>query len=132
MPLCDFYEIVIKNILFAFVALLISSPSFAEEISKEMWLAQMKIALPRHFCSSEQYFRQCFHVQEQECRAVASESTNACLKQLENLIPLRLKQPADGTSWGWQVGACAGNAYEVALKKQKLNTAKCNNSNHWR
>ena len=111
--------------------LLFSLFSFGQDISKDMWIGHVKTAYPQHFCSAEQYFRQCFSVQESQCRMVFSDATNACLKQVEGRIPIRLKQPADGAHWGSQIGMCAGNAYEVALMKQKINTAKCNDSKNW-
>ena len=121
-----------KKIILSVGLALMSSISFGQVISKDMWIVQMKTVLPQHFCSSEQYFRQCFNVQESQCKMVAADTTNACLKQYEGRIPAILKQPADGTHWGQQVGMCAGNAYEVALLKQKINSAKCNNPNNWK
>jgi hypothetical protein len=123
-----------KEIILSVGLALMSSISFGQVMSKDMWIVQMKTVLPQHLCSSEQYFRQCFNLQESQCRMVAADATNACLKQYEGRIPAILKQPADGTYWGQQVGMCAGNLYEVLLVqlKQKINTAKCNNPNNWR
>ena len=121
-----------KKIVLIGLSSLLAAIANGQEITKDMWIGQMKTALPLGLCSSEQYFRQCFNVQESQCKMVATDATNACLKQFEGKIPVRLKQPADGTYWGTQVGMCAGNAYEVALLKQRINTAKCNNPNNWR
>lgn len=110
----------------------VSSVSLGQDISKDLWVAQMKTALPQYVCSTETYFRQCFNVQESTCKIVITDAVNECLKQFEGKIPLRLKQPVDGSYWGNQVGMCAGNAYEVALVKQRNNTAKCNNPNNWK
>lgn len=120
-----------KKILVAAAMVVVSSVSLAQEISKDMWIAQMKTALPQHFCSAEKYFRQCFNVQESQCKMVAADATDACLKQYEGKIPSILKQPVDGAHWGTQVGMCAGNAYDVALIKQRINTPKCNNPKNW-
>jgi hypothetical protein len=112
-------------------AVIATSVSLAQEMPKEMWSAQMRTGLTHAFCSSEQYFRKCFNVQETQCRTVVAEATDACLKQFDSKIPARLKLPADGQHWGSQVGMCAGNAYEVALIKQRINTAKCNDPKNW-
>lgn len=121
-----------KKILVAAGMVVVSSVSFGQDISKDMWIGMFKTALPQHFCSSEQYFRQCFNVQESQCKMVAADATDACMKQYEGKIPSKLKQPVDGTHWGQQIGMCAGNAYEVALLKQRINTAKCSNPNNWK
>jgi hypothetical protein len=102
-----------------------SSFSFGQDISKDMWMGQMRAALPSAFCSAEQIFRQCYSVSESQCKMVAADATDACLKQFERRIPATLKQPVDGRYWGEQVGMCAGNAYGVTLFKQKINSAKC-------
>ena len=120
-----------KKILVTAGMVVLSSVSFGQDISKDMWIAQMRTALPQHFCSTEQYFRQCFNVKESQCKMVSADAVDACLKQYEGKIPSRLNQPVDGAHWGQQVGMCAGNAYDVALLKQKINTAKCNNPNNW-
>ena len=121
-----------KKILVAAGMVVVSSVSFGQDISKDMWFGQMKTALPQYFCSTEQYFRQCFNVQESQCKMVATDATDACLKQYERKIPSKLKLPVDGAHWGQQIGMCAGNAYEVALHKQRINTAKCNNPDNWK
>lgn len=120
-----------KKILVAAGMVVVSSVSLAQEISKDMWIGQMKTALPQYFCSAEQYFRQCFNIQESQCKMVAANATDACLKQYKGKIPSRLKQPVDGKHWGTQVGMCASNAYEVALIKQRITTPKCNNPKNW-
>ena len=114
------------------MTLFLTALANGQEVSKDMWISQMKTALPQAFCSSEQYFRQCFNVQESQCKMVAADASNVCLQQYEGKIPSRLKLPADGANWGTQVGTCAGNAYEVALAQRKINTAKCNNPNNWK
>lgn len=120
-----------QKIIIAAGIFLISSFSFGQDVSKDMWIGQMRTALPQYFCSTQQFFRQCFNVKESQCKIVAADATDACLKQYEGKMPSKLKQPVDGTHWGQQVGMCAGNAYEVALLKQKINSAKCNNPNNW-
>jgi hypothetical protein len=121
-----------KKLIFCIVSFIFHAGINAQEVPKDMWIAQMKTALPEHFCSTEQYFRQCFNVQDSKCRTVAAEATSTCLNQFEKQIPNKLKQPADGTKWGAQIGMCAGNAYEAALSSQRISNAKCNNPNNWR
>lgn len=116
-----------KKILVAAGLAAISSISFGQNISKDIWMGQMRAALPAAFCSTEQIFRQCYSVSESQCKVAATDATDACLKQFEGRIPAILKQPSDGRYWGEQVGMCAGNAYGVTLVKQKINSPKCNN-----
>ncbi len=121
-----------KKLIFYVITLMLYSSIHAQEVPKDMWIAQMQTALPEHFCSPDQYFRQCFDVVESRCRTVGAEATNACLRQYEKKIPNKLKQPVDGTKWGTQIGSCAGNAYEATLINQRISSAKCNNPNNWR
>jgi hypothetical protein len=116
-----------KKVFIAVGLAAMSSISFGQNISKDIWLGQMRAALPTAFCSTEQIFRQCYNVSESQCKVAATDATDACLKQFEGRLPAILKQPADGRYWGEQVGMCAGNAYGVMLYKQKINSPKCNN-----
>jgi hypothetical protein len=121
-----------RKIGVAIAAAMVSTVVVGQDVSKEIWLGQMSTALPNYFCASQQFFRQCFNVGEVQCKMIAKEATDACLRQYEEKIPSKLKQPADGTFWGQQVGMCAGNAYEIALINQRINSSKCNNVDNWR
>lgn len=111
--------------------LVISPLAHAVDVTKDQWIAAMKTALPTAFCSSAQYFRQCFDVTATECEETAISATRICLQDFSSQIPAVLHQPQDGTLWGTKVGECAGNAYELALIKKKISNAKCNDPANW-
>lgn len=91
----------------------------------------MTTVLPTAFCSSGQYFRECFSVTAQECEETASSATRICLNNYIDKMPEVLQQPQDGTHWGMIIGACAGEAYEVALLKKRIKNDKCDNPANW-
>ncbi len=110
----------------------VSMNSHANEVSKEAWLEGMSTALPAAFCNSSMYFRQCFEISQEECEDMAASTTRICLKKYQDQLPKVLVQPQDGTRWGQAVGACAGEAFEVALIKKRINSDRCNNVDNWR
>jgi len=120
-----------NKILISIGIVIISSISLAENVAKDVWISEMQRVLPRIFCTTDQYFRQCFNVQESQCQMVISDATNICLLTFQDQIPAQLEQPVDGTYWGSQVGMCVGNAYELTLINQKINTATCNDPANW-
>jgi hypothetical protein len=113
------------------IVALLSTKSYAVEVAKQDWLIAMKSALPAAFCNSPMYFRQCFNVTAEQCEETAISATRICLKNNETNIPNILIQPQDGTHWGTVIGTCAGEAYEVALIKQKISNPKCSDATNW-
>ncbi|MDH5571393.1 MAG: hypothetical protein OEY89_06480 [Gammaproteobacteria bacterium] len=116
-------NITIRAIILLAITIL-SSPIQAIEVTKNDWVAAMETALPTAFCNSAQYFRQCFNVTAQECEETASSATRICLNKNKNKIPEILQQPKDGTHWGTVIGACAGEAYEIALIIKRIKNKK--------
>lgn len=112
--------------------LLISASANSAEVSKEAWINSMSTALPTAFCQADQYFRQCFDVSQVECGETAISATRVCLQKYQDKIPDTLTQPKDGTYWGRIIGSCAGEAYEIALRKKRINNQKCNDPNNWK
>ncbi|PKM46073.1 MAG: hypothetical protein CVV05_03575 [Gammaproteobacteria bacterium HGW-Gammaproteobacteria-1] len=103
----------------------------AAEVSKSDWISAMTTVLPTAFCNSSQYFRQCFNVTAQECEETAASAARVCLNKNKDQIPEVLHQPQDGTHWGTVVGACAGEAYELALVKKRISNSKCDDPANW-
>ena len=115
---------------FLIISLLIaieSMPINANEVLKDDWINGVTTALPAALCKSDQLFRQCFSVTQEECEEVALSSTRVCIKNNREKIPPRLNQPEDGRYWGQIIGSCVGSAYVIALKNKKINNDKCNN-----
>ena len=92
----------------------------------------MSTVLPTVFCQANQYFRQCFDVSQAECKETALSATRVCLQKYKDKIPDTLVQPKDGTYWGRIVGSCAGEAYELTLRKKRIGNQKCNDPNNWK
>jgi hypothetical protein len=103
----------------------------AGDVRKDVWINAMSTALPTAFCQSNQYFRQCFEVSQIACEETASSATRICLNKYRAEIPDVLNQPKDGTHWGSIIGKCAGEAYEMALLKKRINSEACNNIANW-
>jgi len=92
----------------------------------------MTSELPAYFCKADQYFRQCFKVNQVECEETALSTTRICLAQYKDKIPASLKQPEDGQQWGTTIGSCAGSAYGVTLQNKLIRNSKCNDVNNWK
>jgi len=120
------------GILLVIFVLLASTLAHSAEVSKEAWIESMSTALPTALCQSAQYFRQCFDVSQTECEETAVSATRICLQKYEDKIPNTLVQPQDGTQWGTIIGRCAGEAYEIALRKKRISNQKCNDPNSWK
>jgi len=120
------------NLKLAILAtILLPFTSAAVEVSKSDWYNGMSTVLPTAFCSSSQYFRQCFRVSAQECEETAASATRICLNKNDKNIPDTLVQPKDGIHWGTIIGTCAGEAYEITLIKKRINNTKCNDVRNW-
>lgn len=120
------------SILVVIFVLLISASANPGEVSKEAWIDSMSTALPTALCQADQYFRQCFDVSQAECEETAMSATRVCLQKYKDKIPNTLVQPKDGTYWGRIVGSCAGEAYELTLRKKRINDKRCNDPNNWK
>lgn len=118
-------------ILTVIAYVLLTPVTQATEVGKEFWMEEMKSALPKTFCQSIHFFRQCFDINEIQCIETASLATKICLHKYINQIPELLQQPKDGARWSNAIGQCAGeNFYETLRRKYKA-TAECDEMNHW-
>ncbi len=109
-----------------------SATANANEVAKDKWLDGMSTALPTAFCNSDQYFRKCFKISQQQCIETATSATQVCLNKYSKDIPKTLIQPKDGTHWGTLVGRCAGEAFEVSLLKKRIHNENCDNVENWK
>lgn len=76
---------------FLIISLLIaieSMPINANEVLKDDWINGVTTVLPVALCKSDQLFRQCFSVTQEECEEVALSSTRVCIKNNREKIPL--------------------------------------------
>lgn len=112
--------------------LIVASNTFAAEVTKEAWIDGMATGLPAYQCQAEKYFRQCFKVDATKCEEVMTSTTRLCLDKERGKIPDLLNKPQDGSKWGRVVGMCAGQSYELALIKSRINNAKCNSIENWK
>jgi hypothetical protein len=112
--------------------LLITTSANSAEVSKDAWINSMSTALPTAFCQADQYFRHCFDVSQTECEETAMSATRVCLQKYQDKIPGTLTQPKDGTYWGRIIGSCAGEAYEITLRKKRISNQRCNDPNSWK
>jgi hypothetical protein len=121
----------VHKILFCLLLAAVPFYTQASEVTKADWINSMSTVLPAAFCNADQYFRQCFEVSAQECEETAATATRVCLNKYKNDIPNLLNQPEDGSHWGSIIGSCTGEAYEIALIKQRSSDTKCNDPANW-
>lgn len=110
---------------------LVAMNAHALEVSKEQWIAGVKVGIPIEFCKPNQIFRQCFEVTAEECEQVAASTTRVCINDMDDQIPAVLVQPEDGTHWGTIIGRCAGSAYVASLMNKRILNARCNDARNW-
>jgi len=96
------------------------------QVTAEAWTAGMIETLPDFFCQTDQYFMQCFEINQEECRSVTKQQAERCLDEMGSQIPARLNMPDDGRKWGTDVGRCAGIGYDLALADRKSDAPRCN------
>ncbi len=103
----------------------------AQGVSKSLWIKGMSNKLPAMFCESEQYFRQCYQVTATKCEEVATSITRTCLNKFSSRMPAQFTTREEGERWGRIVGECAGEGYGRILRKEFINTQKCNDPRAW-
>ncbi|MEM9067583.1 MAG: hypothetical protein AAGE52_03725 [Myxococcota bacterium] len=99
-------------------------------ITRDAWIAQMRVRVPRMFCAPDQFFRQCFRIDEAQCVEEATTTTNACLEQHQGSLPDRLG-PQEGAHWGQVVGSCSGTQFEASLLSVRISNPRCNDVRNW-
>jgi hypothetical protein len=100
-------------------------------IYKDQWIGDVLTDFPAKFCNSDQYFCQCYDVDQGKCGAVVIAACKACIDKYKDQIPNILTQPDDGRHWGQVISECVGNAYDAALKDKKKKNEKCDNVKNW-
>jgi len=100
-------------------------------INKDQWIGDVLTDFPEKFCGSEQYFCQCYDVDQGKCKDIVIAACKGCLDKYKDSIPNILTQPADGRKWGQVISECVGSAYDAALKDKKKKNEKCDNVKSW-
>jgi hypothetical protein len=90
---------------------------------REDWVSIIRATTPGSLCEQE-FFSSCFSVDLQTCTATAKPIVDACLDEVEALLPERLNTRSGG-EWGERVGACAGERLAIALEAHLEVTDGC-------
>jgi hypothetical protein len=100
-------------------------------IYKDQWVGDVLTDFPAKFCGSDQFFSQCYDVDQGKCEEVVISACKNCIDKYNKNIPNILTQPEDGKHWSQVISACVGNAYDTALKEKKIKNEKCSNVKGW-
>lgn len=106
------------------------SPDWSKEA--RAWVDAMREAMPKAMCEDKQFFRQCFSVDEAECKSRFANLMEVCLKQHPGSVP-KVVNAETGAAGGQTLGTCMGSTYELDLKKEgkRTDSAKCNDISNW-
>lgn len=113
------------------LSLLKPVPPKETTVTRKAWIEAVRTALPTAFCKPDAYFRQCFDVTQETCEDTARSATRTCLADVQKDLPEVFKQPEDGQKWGSKVGACVGQAYELAHLSKRVHSEKCDDPSKW-
>jgi hypothetical protein len=116
-------------------ALLVTTSSFAAEspkITKEKFGTDYKAKMAELFCGEKAYFRQCFTSAADICKKNAITAAEGCLKEMDKTLPTHITNQEEGKTWGVKLGTCAGEKFELALLKEKKDTADCKDPAKWK
>jgi len=111
--------------------LIVPAAAAAQSMERSQWVSKMREVMPAAFCKDGTYFRTCFSVDTEGCRAAASAAMDACLQRYEAQMPTTFRNPEEGGRWGRVVGACAGTQFESGNRKLKRSLARCNDPKAW-
>lgn len=106
--------------------------AYADGVSRQDWSDMMATILPPAFCRDGSYFRQCFHLERENCEKAALSATKACLTRLEELIPATVTSKEQSVQAGRLVGQCAGASVEMRFLPQKSREDKCADASNWK
>ena len=121
-------------IAFFFIGILAAVANASENkwtIYKDQWIGDVLTDFPKKFCDADQYFCQCYDVNQEKCEAVVVSACKACIDKYKDKIPNVLNQPDDGRHWGQVISECVGSSYNAALKDKKKKNDKCDNVKSW-
>jgi hypothetical protein len=100
-------------------------------IYKDQWIEDVLIDFPTKFCGSDQYFSQCYGVDQGKCEEAVKSACVVCISRYKDSIPNVLNQPADGKHWSQVISKCVGSEYDIALKEKRNKNEKCSNVVNW-
>lgn len=121
-----------KNKFLIALLTILTANTYANEVAKQDWIAAMQARMPAAFCDKSTAFRQCFTIEDEQCKQAVQAAAKKCVAKYEGDIPAMLKQPADSKVWAQKLGACTGEAYETNAAKQKIASEKCDNMDSWK
>ena len=119
-----------KIIILLIASFSIATNSYAQNISKSDWITYVQKALPGVICQSDQYFRQCFNVSDNNCLQVARKASLDCLSNEAPNIP-KILDFIVGEQWGNIIETCVGGEYEERFSDKKSKAPQCSNSSYW-
>lgn len=116
--------------LFATVLTLgLTNQAMAVEI--DQWLDHVETTLPDILCEESAYFRQCFDLDDAQCRSTLSSTFQECLTIYLDHLPGQITSSAEGAHWGQLLGSCAGTKFEMQSIELKIQNARCNDVTQW-
>jgi hypothetical protein len=106
------------------------SPQWSEQ--SRAWVNGMRAAMPNAMCEEKMFFRQCFSVDEAQCKSRFKRLLEKCLKENPSAVP-KVVNAETGGAGGQVLGTCMGSTYEIELKKagQRTDSPKCNDVSNW-
>jgi len=117
------------------LAAFVTTTSFAAEspkITKEKFATDYKAKMAELFCGEKTYFRQCFTGTMESCKKAALSAAEGCLSEMDKTLPAHITSQAEGKTLGEKIGTCAGEKFEMALLKEKKDTADCKDPAKWK
>lgn len=100
-------------------------------MSKSDWIDGIRHALPNAFCRESHYYRKCFSVTAEECKAAVNSAADVCLTKNNHDIPGTLIRPRDSALLGAIINVCTSRGYESSFTNKRIHNKKCDDPNNW-
>jgi len=110
--------------VFLFVWILSFSVGHAADLTQEQWIKFMTQNMPALFCKTDQYYRDCYEVTQEECESTAAFAVEACISSHIQELP-DIFSYEESRKWGALIEKCVDEEYSQTLSGQKKDTPEC-------
>ena len=115
---------ILRKAIFIMVILFPLALAQAEDYTQEQWVAFINQSFPSFFCGTDQFFRECFGADEDECKDRVISLIEGCIEN--NILEIPEVLPFDERRrWGAIIEKCVEKEYVSTYADFLIDSDQC-------
>ena len=114
----------LRTVIFTVTILFSFSLAHAGDLTQEQWIDYMTVNLPKVYCKSDQNYRVCYDVTQEECADTVSSTAQDCTDKKTDELPFVFTFK-ESRHWGSIIEKCIEAVYDETFAEQRIDGENC-------